>query len=367
MAKPQERDQTIFDYYPEVAGAYENAHDLLDQGRWTGEIALRGHRGQRVRRRLWVELAGYPAGWGLWGLGERFLAAERMPPGLLRCALFYPHHWLEQVSVARFFTHYDPRTSKVVLTALAGFYSESRRCGIEPGEKEIVEFCYERLPAGSTSVLEEKSLEIFAKLLPARDSGAPRGGPPGSGLAFVRELHRRLRRSGVPSESIPFQIRSLIFGLSLPDDDPRGAAAAFFIEALKFLHFATSGRLAGLREEGFRRTVVEFGEAVRRSATGVASAERTVREVGDLVLRVVYGGEKPSLGNSPDYLKYLKAASLADDHGYDDDRIASIIGISDIGNASGKPAPQGGARLEHYKRSGRTIRAAIPQDLAGDP
>lgn len=367
MAKPQERDQTIFDYYPEIAGAYEDAYDLLHQGRWTREIALSRHRGQSVRRRLWVQLAGYPAGWGNWGLGERFLAAERMPPGLLRCALFYPHHWLEQASVARFFAHYDPRTSRIVLTALAGFYSESRRRGMEPGEKEIVEFCQKRLPAHSTSVLDEEALKIFAKLLPAGDSGAPKGGPPGSGLAFVRELHRRLRRSGVPSERIPFQIRSLIFGGYLPDDDPRGAAAAFFVEALKFLRFATSGRLAELREEELRRTVVEFGEAVRRSATGAASAERTVREIGDLVLRVVYGGEKPSLGNSPDYLKYLKAASLADDHGYDDTRIANLIGISDVGNASGKPAALVRARLEHYKRNGRAIRAAVPKDLSGDP
>lgn len=96
---------------------------------------------------------------------------------------------------------------------------------------------------------------------------------------------------------------------------------------------------------------------------GEVKPKKTLEDMGRLILEVVYGGHVPSFGNPPDYLKWLKVTSLVEDHGYDMDRVSSVIGVADTDKTYGQPTAQGMQRLETYLHNGRAIRRAIPLEF----
>lgn len=381
------RNASLFDYLPTVAGFFADAHDLLEQGCWTGEVSLRQHdRKRRYRRRLWVQRGWHPFEWGNWGKGERFFADERVPSGVLECALFRPHHWLDLDQVADFVDWFDPLSARSALKPLTAFYvSEPPPDRDAAGMHEehvayrarMKDFLEEELRPSELPGGDALALKTFAKLLPHQDDpDPPRTGPPGYGMDFVRELHRRLEKRGIVEtdtqgvletrkirkELIPAEVRHLVFAY-LPELNAYDIATGFFVEAMTFLGNATTGRIDDLGEHDLLASVLEFEAIIRGHLGGASNRAKTLDATSDLLLRVVYGGSRPNLSNPPDYSKYLKAASLVVDHGFDERRVARALGLKGARSGSGDPVASEEERVRHYVDEGRKIRDAIPQRM----
>jgi len=385
---------SLYGYLPEAAGAFADANGFLRQGCWTREsVTLRQHDGKRVPRMLWIQPTSQILGWDDWGDGETLQATQRVPQALLRCALFAPHHWIDCVGVNRLHLHYSGRALRAAFGTLLGRCGSWRpfenldadrlkaglmdACETWPGKHRVDAFGAIRVSAPAAVLseaelrtllprLEEPVLKVFAKLL---DKEAhPVGGPPGNGMVFVAELHRRLLQAGLSKEVLQRRIRQLCFGSYLPGQNPLEVLVSFFVEATRFLASATSGRIDALDDDAIVESLCELAGIVEGHLHLDVGREKTLDALDGLILSVVHAQKRPDLGTPVNFSKCLKAASLVFDHEYDLARAAAAVGIRDVAKKYGQKDPPGLKRIRTYVKNGRAIRKTIPERfLPGRP
>jgi len=385
-SKPQ-NEFSLYDYLPSKARIFGDAHEFLQQGNWVEGVELKQHNGKKVRRTLWVQTASHDFGWGEWGKGEGLQASLRIPRGVLRCALFYPLFWLDSVEVNSLHRHYPGRAlarhagtllrqcdpwrpfSHATADALKAGLLDI--CKDWPGKKRVDAWGTPRGSEKPSEMLdgdalrslyphmeaESPLLEVFAELLAEEAQDGPLGG----GMSFVVELRRRLVARDLHQDAVDRRIMQLCFGVYLPNEDPLEILISFFVEGVRFLLSATSGKLNALGDDAIVQAIGGLGDIVEGHLRLDVGREKTLNEMDRLILDVVHGGKRPNLGTPADYAKCLKAASLTDDHGYDLARVASAIGIKDLTSRYGKDEPAGIKRVKLYVDNGRSILGSIPE------
>ncbi len=392
MAGRTDEGSSLYAYMPEMARVFGDANELLGQGCWTrGEVTLRQHDGKRVSRVLWIQPTSHILGWDDWGEGENLQATQRIPRALLRCALFAPHHWIDNKNVNRLHLHYPGPALRAAFGTLLGRCAPWRpfagldasdadrlkvglmhACETWPGKHRLDAF-RETWISESVALLgedelrallprlEEPVLKVFAEFL--HEKAHAWGGPPGDGMVFVTELQRRLSRTGLPKEVLLKRVRQLCFGSYLPGHDPLEVLVSFFVEATRFLASATSGRIDDLDDGAIVGSLCELAGIVEGHLHRDVGREKTLDALDGLVLSMVHGRKRPDLGTPANFSKCLKAASLVFDHGYDLAEAATSIGIGDVAKSYGQKSPPGLRRIRTYVDNGRAIRSAIPERL----
>ncbi len=387
MAGKMDDGSSLYAYMPEMAGIFEDANEFLRQGCWTREeVTLRQHDGVKVSRMLWVQPVSHILGWDDWGEGETLQATQRIPRALLRCALFAPHHWIDGQEINRLHLHYSGPALRAAFKILLGRCSPLRpfassnaqelkaglldACETWPGKHRVDAFGEIRVSEPGMLLgedelrtllpyLEEPVLKVFAEFL----SEKARGGPPGDGMVFVAELHRRLVQAGLPKEVVEKRIRQLCFGSYLPGQNPLEILVSFFVEAIRFLVSATSGKIDALDDDAIVESLYELASLIEGHLRLNVGREKTLDALDGLILSIVHARKRPDLGTPASYSKCLKAASLVFDHKYDLPQAAAAIGIKDVSKSYGQKRPPGLKRIRTYVENGRAIRRAIPERL----
>ncbi len=389
VAGRTDEGSSLYAYMPEMARVFGDANELLGQGCWTREeVKLCQHDGKRVPRMLWVQPVTHILGWDDWSEGETLQAAQRIPRALLRCALFHPHHWIDGEDVNRLHLHYSGPALKAAFGTLlgrcdpwrpfAGSDADELKAGLMdacetwPGRHRVDAFGEIRIsePApvlGEDELrtllprLEEPVLRAFAGFLD--EKAHPRGGPPGNGMVFVTELHRRLAQAGLPKEVVVKRRQQLCFGSYLPRQNPLEILVFFFVEAIGFLLSATSGKLDALDDGAIVESLCELAGIVEGHLRLDVGREKTLDALDGLILSVVHARKRPDLGTPANYTKCLKAASLVFDHGYGLAQAAEALGIKDVSKSYGQKTPPGLKRIRTYVENGRAIRWALPEQI----
>ena len=394
MASRRDDSSSLPAYMPDKALNFGDAYDLLCHGEWV-EVSLRRRGGGEEKRLLWVQPAPLPVGfarrapdWAKWGKGERYVATERVPDAVLRCALFYPHRWVDGEG-ARELGDYFARGDlhglievliEACLTALADFGGDPRWLRFR-----LLGWCGDLLHSEEDTELKRKLVSV----LPQADAEAarvfeelrrsyPDGGLPQGGIALAQEFHRRLKHEGLHKPDkrrgrsvregyAELQVKLLIFSEYLPRDHALQVAVSFFVEALALLTVATTGRigkLGDLADPRVRKAFVDLASATRGYAREDAGQETTLGEVQRVILRGVHGGEPPRM-RGVNYSKCLKAAQLRDQHGHGWKRVAREIGMADATKTYGTPSANAVELAKLYAENGRRILAAMPGHMKG--
>ncbi len=394
MARRRDDSSSLPAYMPDKTLNFSDAYDLLRQGEWV-EVKLRRRGGGEEKRLIWVQPAPLPVGfarrapeWAEWGKGERYVATERVPDAVLRCALFYPHRWMDGDG-ARELGDYFARGDlhglvefllEACSVALADFGGDPRWLRFR-----LLGWCRDLLDSDEDGELERKLVRVLPRVDPEAERvfeelrrSYPDGGLPQGGMALAQELHRRLQQKGLhkPGKGrgrsvregyAELQVRLLVFSEYRPRDHALQVAVSFFVEALVFLTCATSGRIGGLGDlgdPGVRKAFVDLASAARGYVREDAGQETTLEEVQKVILRVVHGG-KPPRRSGMNYSKCLKAAQLKDRHGYAWERVAREIGMADATKTYGTSFVNAVELAKLYAENGRRILTAMPEYMKG--